>query len=838
MKSKLTIFLLILAFIAALSAAGLPFLVNRLILPKAAAMIPADQAELVITSISPHRLTASISISNHQAPSISLPRLVIDYSPMDLLRGRLNSLLIQHAGIKINIADGMIAGISGSKAGKDAEEQHDLEKILSSLPVSIDQIRFKDCNIFINQDGQRQKIIHLNGLLTADYQRRPRWKNALKKLRLKLSASGGLTWQAAAELQDKAGHYRLAYQGSLDGIPPVIAPLIPSKIKVKAGKLNTYLSLNLNKKNLQPQLIDGGIKAENLLLAQDNLSISLGDSGQELLHFSGSPKKIHYRLTGFRQISPLPLHFAASGEIKPDQTTAITGKYQIESPLITGQAAISGSYQFTAAKDGFTGLLTAENKEPVSIKLAGTAIDFSPMQLVIKANQKKGRLTASLKAALQDLGISAAEFKAAVKNIQTKAEITLEKGKLKGRINQAVTAVNLPAAGLQINSVSLNLPLQLEPGKDALPKGEGSLKIDKIIYNKQHLASLSGSLNYSSAGAGLSARLTTPLQKDFGAEITARSNYKKHQFALNIAETGFNSETLAAIFPIPDNITFNGRLAAKAQLGSSGPASASLMLSQTNIDFPESKAGIYGIKTRLELADLFQSRSKPSQLLTIEKIESGDIRLSNAKITYRIESPKEIFIEKTRVDWCGGKVESGSLALSSDIAELDTTLYCDRLDFAMLLNQFGIEGTEGTGSLNGRLPVHFSEKGIFLDDGFLFSTPGKSGIVHFNNLEMIRSGMPALDQTAALEYSVRALQNFAYDWSRLTFKSRGDQLTLGMELQGKPAVPLPFGYKNGQLVSDPKGGLQHPLRLDVNFNLPQEDIFRIGRNLQTFKENL
>lgn len=171
--------------------------------------------------------------------------------------------------------------------------------------------------------------------------------------------------------------------------------------------------------------------------------------------------------------------------------------------------------------------------------------------------------------------------------------------------------------------------------------------------------------------------------------------------------------------------------------------------------------------------------------------------------------------------------------------ELETTLYCDRLNFGQLLLQLGIQGAEGNGSLNGRLPLVVNEQGVFFDDGFLFSTPGENGILHFTNTKMLQSGMPDLEQAATLNYSMQALEDFTYDWSRLKFKSQKDKLTLTLELKGAPSSPLPFAFKNGQMVEDEKGsGLQYPVRLDLNFNLPQEDIFRFGKNMQKFKENL
>jgi hypothetical protein len=60
-----------------------------------------------------------------------------------------------------------------------------------------------------------------------------------------------------------------------------------------------------------------------------------------------------------------------------------------------------------------------------------------------------------------------------------------------------------------------------------------------------------------------------------------------------------------------------------------------------------------------------------------------------------------------------------------------------------------------------------------------------------------------------------------------------------MELDGKPRLPLPYGFKNGIMVETDQGsGLQYPIRLDVNFRLPLAELFEVGQNLQSMKENL
>ena len=84
-----------------------------------------------------------------------------------------------------------------------------------------------------------------------------------------------------------------------------------------------------------------------------------------------------------------------------------------------------------------------------------------------------------------------------------------------------------------------------------------------------------------------------------------------------------------------------------------------------------------------------------------------------------------------------------------------------------------------------------------------------------------------------------AWQNFSFNWTKLTFTTKGDELLLTLQLDGKPADPLPYDYKAGQMVKGSKGaGIQHPVRLDVNFSLPLRELFSYGKNIQSIMENM
>ena len=58
-------------------------------------------------------------------------------------------------------------------------------------------------------------------------------------------------------------------------------------------------------------------------------------------------------------------------------------------------------------------------------------------------------------------------------------------------------------------------------------------------------------------------------------------------------------------------------------------------------------------------------QSDPGQLCTIGALDFGKIKLSDARIHFRIEDEQSIFLEKIRASWCGGKVETGSFTLAA-----------------------------------------------------------------------------------------------------------------------------------------------------------------------------
>ncbi len=416
--------------------------------------------------------------------------------------------------------------------------------------------------------------------------------------------------------------------------------------------------------------------------------------------------------------------------------------------------------------------------------------------------------------------------------------IALDGATLAAQLRGKIPEINLKKNSTKLINLSFQMPLQYPPPQKGAP---GGIKIEQIRYQNSNSATLQAKISQSANGISASSLLTTPfvpglqLLCDGSAQTTGNITAQ-----CRIPATKFDSATLPGFISLPDKLSFTGKLAAKGefQLTDKLPA-GKITLEYRDGILIHGKNKLSDINATFAFPRLPLLQSDPGQLCTIGAVEFGKIKLSDGRIHFRIEDEQSIFLEKFRVSWCGGKVETGSFTLARDMKELETTLYCDRLGFTELLAQLGINQAEGQGSLNGRLPMIISPKGVLFDDGFLFSTPGNSGIVRFNDTRQLRQGIPDMNTGSYLDYSMKALENFSYNWAKLSLNSRNNDLLITMQLDGKPAEPLPFSYKNGQIVPSDKGpGLQHPIRLDVNFRLPVKDLLQYGTNIQSMMEKM
>ena len=90
-----------------------------------------------------------------------------------------------------------------------------------------------------------------------------------------------------------------------------------------------------------------------------------------------------------------------------------------------------------------------------------------------------------------------------------------------------------------------------------------------------------------------------------------------------------------------------------------------------------------------------RDRSLGRQKITFARLSLGDFVAQRGRIDFQIGSAQSILVEKMHFRWCGGNVETQSVRLIPGKEDLRVTFYCDRLNLAQVLEQFGAATAEG-----------------------------------------------------------------------------------------------------------------------------------------------
>jgi len=286
---------------------------------------------------------------------------------------------------------------------------------------------------------------------------------------------------------------------------------------------------------------------------------------------------------------------------------------------------------------------------------------------------------------------------------------------------------------------------------------------------------------------------------------------------------------LGIFYPDAKGIRIKGKFQLDGDLGFNMNGFSGVLradLDNGNLSLAKNKLALDGIRMSLSLPELPSIRSAPGQQIHFNKISLGDLVVQKGRIDFQIETARSILIEKMHFSWCDGNVETQSIRLSPGADNYHMTFYCDRLNLAKVLEQFGAAAAEGQGSVNGRIPLQYANGKIKFDDGFLFSTPGEGGKIHLSGTDILTAGIPPnTPQYVQMELAREALKDYDYSWAKLNITSRGEELLLQMQMDGKPAQALPFVYSKDiggfmKVEANAKGSKFQGIRLDVNFRLP------------------
>lgn len=380
---------------------------------------------------------------------------------------------------------------------------------------------------------------------------------------------------------------------------------------------------------------------------------------------------------------------------------------------------------------------------------------------------------------------------------------------------------------LEMRNLSLHLPLQW-PAADSPSAGE--LGVAQIVWESKQVGGLKGKIGIKGQSAWARLQHQSKLFPGLIVHMEAEAGAWGARATVDIPsyETAGTID-LGRIVAGADGYTAAGRLQARASLETDGAAIRSggrIEIDQGVIRHSSSQLVVEGIACDLKLVDLMTLRSAPRQQLRVEALTMGTLSARALQVDFQLEPETTLFIERADLQWCGGEVQAQALRLKPDLGDLDVTLYCDRLNLAMVLSQLGAARGSGDGEVNGRIPISWHDGHLSFDNGFLYSTPGQTGTIQLEGTDIyLESLPPGSPQRIQLEIATEALRNYIYNWAKLRIDSQKEFLLVNLALDGKPNRLMPFAFNSltGSLErtqgEDGEADFQG-IAIDMNFNIP------------------
>ncbi|RJX34600.1 MAG: hypothetical protein C4531_03660 [Desulfurivibrio sp.] len=729
---------------------------------------------------------AGFAIGPADSPGLSVAGLTVSYNPVTLLAGRLKEVTISGMEIQTVLTDqGMIIadpGLQQLLAAPAPAQTGDAGNTLR-LPVAIDRVTIRQSALICRL---ADRVIRLPFAAKAD-----------------LSAAGKASGPLPVHLQLFPGEQEIALTAELDlHQQQARLALSASSLNLRqlAGLVELPAALKLDSRADFSGSAAVGLSP--LLLSTAKGQLTLRDS---VIHYNDlslapenlpEPKPISITFAASRPDPGKPLGFTVNGTL-PDLAAAVRGSVlRLPAPSF----AITGS-------------------------LAGAALSIdarASLQLAAENEKLSLQVPMALQAAAGRQGNS---------SWQLQGELA---------IDQAWLAH--PPSGARVEGGSLTLPFSWPLTGENPP---GRLAVSKITWQKKEIGALAGTIQLQENKLSLAADIHSPLLQGVTASLALSSDIAgepgRSELALTIPPARLTNFSPAIIFPQAKDITFSGLISGEAQMSLAAgqfTGKGRLSLQNGSLELAEQKITVSGIDTTLTLPFLPQLRSAPNQQLNFSSARLGELAIDGGTLHFTVESNSSFLLEKGIFNWADGSVNTYALRFSENHLQPEMIFYCTQLKLAGILAQVGIKNVEGNGTVNGRIPVSLNDGKITFAPSYLYSTPGEGGVIRIAGGDFLTQAIP-LDspQFGQLDFAQEALRNFSYNWAKIHLFSEQDTLVMQLNLDGKPASPLPFSYDAAtgglrRLRVQGAQGISQPILLDVNFRFPLNTFLDYDKNLK------
>lgn len=764
----------------------LPVYLRHSLLPALAARAGIDNFHARHLFIGLTGADAGFAIGPEESPAVAVAALTVSYHPLALLGKEVEEVSI--SGLEIHGVwrdNGLIIADPGLQklfTGPSPPEEHGRTAATLQLPLAIKKVTIRQSALICRL---ADRVIRLPFAAEADLAQ-------ASPLRIHLHLFPGeqdIDITTVIDLQQQKAHLAFAANN-----------LSPRHL---TGLINLPAGLRLDARADLSGCADMALSP--FVLTAIKAQLSMQDSAIQYNDISLAAKKPP------QQEAP-PIAIAFSG-----------GQQDITRPLLF---TVTGSLPDLAAVLQGTVLSLPEPSFAIKGSVAADAISIDALARLRLITDNE-----NLTLELPTIALQAAGTRQGKETLHLQGDVTID-GAL----------FDHHSSGVRAEGGRLTLPIS-RPLADGHEKGQ--LALSRITWQGKEIGALAGTIWLREKKLGMAADFHSPLLQGLKAALSLSADFSgeggKSEFALTVPSAEFTDFSPARIFPQAKDITFSGLIDGEAQLslaGSSLTGNGRLSLKNGSLELTDRKISAAGIDTTLALPFLPQLRSAPNQKLKFASARMGELTVNGGSLNFTVESANSFFLEKGIFNWADGTVNTYALRFAEKQLQPEMIFYCNKLKLAGILAQVGIRNVEGDGTVNGRIPVSLSEGKITFEPSFLYSTPGEGGVIRIAGGDFLTQAIP-LDspQFGQLDFAQEALRNFRYNWAKVHLFSDNDTLVMQLNLDGKPASPLPFTYDSAtgglrRIHVEGAQGISQPIVLDVNFRFPLNTILDYDKSLK------
>lgn len=779
---------------------------------------------------------ASLQWGEFENPSLSCDSVRIDYSLPGLMKRHIHKIIMSGIEIRAEYKNGaiVIPGMDFNKLFQDSSDTRQ-EKPANSRQQT-PPIRFGEFVV-------RNATIRV--------------KSGDENFRIPLSMKAK---PLVIEGSEPASCYELQLR-----LYPNLTNLLPGLKITSTIDMNVRYDFKTNDLGIKIDLADMNIEYNTLHVQNSPGNVPL------TIEFRKKQDDIHMKFSRFCMVSPVPIELSMENttgcklHISPDKMD-VQGKIlaNIHKELTNTNShswlklanSESLPFLFKGRKRGslwYFSLNSPGSGSPLRFYRQTDKVSFHPKSISIHGKGKGSQGITRFTMNMSDMYYNSDDMHIDIPSLLISGNSSIDSGQVPAtKAFAKITDAECTMGSLRVGKIDAKIPFQWP---------YPAVEMDKIKFeNEPKRYCTIGEIKYSDMDVGRISAI--PYQDGLNILFSGQHTDFLPDFRVNFSgmaginnEGGFVSKVdfkasdsgkaanidLGKFFPQLAGTFFEGNLDINGNCTSIGNTITSrgfIAMHNATIEAPEKKMILEGIDINLSIPDLYKFRSDPGQVLEFKRFAWGDIEMNEGEVEFQIESLSSLFLKKTSFFWCRGHVYTHGLQIKSAKRELDIICYCDRLKLSTLLKQFNLARVEGEGTVNGRIPISYKNGKIKVLDGFLYSTPGEGGTINFSTDTLV-PGASGVQQSIQMQIAQEALKNFKYDWAKLSLLSEGEDLMIRLQMDGRPADLLPFGFNNktGLVKTEQPRAHFQGIRFNINFKLPLDKMIFYGSGLSDLMQN-